>query len=433
VRQILLKKYPILENPPETSKAVASLHLAGNSRKNKHDRVDCLFLTAVEADAVDYLVTDDLGIHQKAKKIGLQERVVFSVDAIALLEALFPSHFTPPPAVQSVLAYALDSDDPIFQSFRADYPGFDTWLVKCKREHRQAWTIKTYDSQLLQGFSIVNEEKGLEYEIPKPALKICSFKISENSRGSRLGELLLKPIFDYAKVNNYASIFVETYAKQVELVNMLMSLGFEKFQECSRKKEIVLFKRMLFQEEEKEALSPLEFHIKFGPHVANFDGIQAFIVPITPRYHEILMPEIEGQLNLLPGSHAPGNGIKKAYLCKAGIRKMQPGDLIFFYRSSGGGQLSSYGIVENIVVSGDPVHIAKAVGTRTVYKFAEIEEMCQGKPVLAILFRLVGHPIEYLSLKALKNADVLTAAPQSIVSLSDLSKSWLKSKFVTSR
>jgi hypothetical protein len=430
IRLILLKKYPVLEHPPEISRAVISLSTTGSTRTDRHNQIDLLFLSAVEADAVDYLITDDLGIHQKAKKIGLQERVICSVDSIAVLEALFPFQILPPPAVQGVPAYALDTNDPIFQSFRSDYPDFDAWLVKCKKEHRQTWTIKTCEDNYLRGFCIVNEEKNLEYNIPQPTLKICSFKISESSRGGRLGELLLKPVFDYAKTNSYASIFVETYDKQVELVNMLMNLGFEKLEESSAKGELILFKRMFFEENERKAMPPLDFHIKFGPQIANFEDVRAFIVPINPKYHEILMPEIEEQMNLLPGSYASGNGIRKAYLCNAITRQISVGNLVFFYRSSGGGKLSSYGIVENAVVSTNPLHIAQAVGTRTVYNFSEIEIMCKSE-VLAILFRLVGLPCEDISLKSLIQADVLKSAPQSIVGLSETSKSWLKSKFAT--
>jgi hypothetical protein len=430
IRQILIQKYPVLQNPPATSEEVSRLV---KPNQNQHDTTDNLLLTAVEVDAVDYLVTDDLGIHQKAKRINLQEQIVCSADAVNILEALFPSCPTPPPAVQSILAYELDNNDAIFNSFRVDYPDFDQWLKKCKKEHRQAWTIKTIDSDSLKGVCIVNKETQLEYKMPEPALKICSFKISESYRGGRLGELLLKPIFEYAKANNYASIFIETYDKQVELTNMLMNFGFEALECGSNKGEIVLCKRMQYQAHERQNLSSLEFHVKFGPQVANFDQANAFIIPITPKYHETLMPEVEAQMNLLPGSAASGNGIRKAYLCRASIRQMQCGDLVFFYRSTGGGNLSCYGIIEKTIASSNPVHIAQAVGTRTVYSFSEIESMCGTGEVLAILFRLVGQAYDHLSLKTLIQSGIIKSAPQSIEGLSHSSKTWLQNKFTMSR
>jgi hypothetical protein len=138
LRKSLLGKYPPLPDPPLSVRIDSIL---GAVDENSHDWVDHQLLAALHADAVDTLVTEDVRIHRKAKRLGLQHRVAYVTEAITELDAL--SDAVPPalPAVETTKAHNLDSSDPIFVSVRRDYPEFDVWLTKCKREHRQAWIV----------------------------------------------------------------------------------------------------------------------------------------------------------------------------------------------------------------------------------------------------------------------------------------------------
>lgn len=128
MRTLLLKKYMELPNPPGLSEhLVATL---GMPALNSHDEVDYALLAAVEGDAVDILVTQDIKIHKKAIRLGIEERVATPEDAITIVRGLFPETPLAPPAVEHKLAHELDEQDPIFSSFRQDYPGFDKWLGK---------------------------------------------------------------------------------------------------------------------------------------------------------------------------------------------------------------------------------------------------------------------------------------------------------------
>jgi hypothetical protein len=139
VRKILLGKYPSLRDAPPIPD-VLTLEV-GSAQIDSNDWVDNALIAAVYSDAVDYLVTEDNGIIRKARRVGLQDRIVTLSDAAMILDGLIDSTPPPPPAVQDVKAHSLRESDPIFIGLREDYPGFDAWLRKCKLEHRQAWTI----------------------------------------------------------------------------------------------------------------------------------------------------------------------------------------------------------------------------------------------------------------------------------------------------
>jgi ribosomal protein S18 acetylase RimI-like enzyme len=422
MRRLLLKKYTELPQPPPLSdRLVAELTLP---KSGSNHEVDLLLLSAVEASAVDHLVTEDDGIHRRARRVGLGDRVVTVADALVMVRALFPTIPEPPPLVSPVPAYKLDERDPIFASFRFDYPTFDDWLIKCKREHRQAWTVEV--AGRYAGICIVKDEIPNEYGFPGKTLKICSLKIADQFRGYRYGELMLKTIFAYSVQNSYRGIFVEVFGKHQVLVDLLRDFGFEDAGE-SAKSERVLYKELIPEPEATRELAPLEFNIKYGPHAITLVGARAFIVPIQPRYHRLLFPELERQLQLATESHPFGNSIRKAYLSHSPIRKVSPGDLLLFYRSVSNQGVMSIGVAEGSLVSPDPAAITRFVGKRTVYSYAEIQRMA-GRDVLAMLFRQARGLNEPWGLDLLKRAGIIRRAPQSFAEIPAEAVNWIASQ-----
>ena len=421
-RSRLLGKYPVLKISMDIQPDVSIAY--SDVKPNSHNITDQILLSALVSEAVDYFVTDDLGIHAKASQLGIASRVATSEDALSIIQALFPTEPRKIPALKSIFAYELDAKDPIFESFRKDYPDFDDWLSKCKREHRPVLTINVGDSQL-QGVCILKKEDICDYDLPLPTLKICSFKVNEESRGLRYGELLLKGLFEYVTHKEFRTIYLETFEKQAALINLLTNFGFEVLESRSQKGELVLWKRLFFTNDEVQRTDPLEFNIRFGPRSLKMDNVGMFIVPIIPKYHTMLFPDFEEQLDIFPGQNPFGNGIRKAYLCRANIRSIFPGDVVTFYRSHDLQALTVYGVVEEITVSNIPEEIARAVGKRTVYKFDEIQEMCSSE-VLAISFRFCSMVDIPIKMKDLISNNVLKAPPQSIVSANQEGVKWLK-------
>ncbi len=418
-RRILVGKYALLAHPPSTSsRLVAAL---GAPAPNSHSAVDLLLLSAVDGNAVDYLVTEDDGIHRRARRVGLSDRVLTIADALETVRALFPTVPKTPPLVSALLAHQLVETDPIFASFREDYAGFDAWLAKCKREHRRAWVIRT--DEHYAGLCIVNNETQNAYGFQGKTLKICSLKIADGYRGHRFGELLLKTVFAYLVENKYECVFVEAFAKHQELFSLLLDFGFEDEAE-SPKGERVLMKRLLPRPPEQHRLGPLEFNVKYGPHALTLVGAKVLVVPIQPRYHDLLFPELRAQLALATESHPFGNSIRKAYLSHAKIRKIAAGDAILFYRSQQEPAVTAVGVAEATLVSSDAVEIARFVGRRTVYSYAEIEAMAK-KPVLAVLFRFARALQSPWDLDLLRRADIVKGAPQSFLQVKPESIPWI--------
>ena len=256
-------------------------------------------------------------------------------------------------------------------------------------------------------------------------LKICSFKVSEEYNGFRYGELLLKTIFNHAIVNRYDWIYITMFEKYGDLINLFEDFGFQNMNLKTEIGELIFSKPMSFSKKDHDSFDSLYFNVRYGPFALKIKGIPAYIVPIKPRYHRLLFPELEKQLELQPGYHPFGNSIRKAYLSKALIRTITPGSNIFFYRSADVHSVMSIGVVEDTLVSSSPTEIARYVGKRTVYTFSEIEKICQNE-VLAILFRqsrILGIPI---TLKELKENGVLAAAPQSIVTIPKEVLDWVQ-------
>lgn len=422
-RNLLVKKYPLLPNPPSPSDNMKTI--LGSFPLGSNDAIDITLLASVESDAVDFFVTSDVGIHKKARRIGLGQRVALPGEAIDLIESLFPITPLPPPAVHYMLAHELNINDPIFESFRSNYPEFDKWLAKCRKEHRDCWVIQI--GQEYRGIAIIKAEDQGEYGLDGPILKLCSFKISENSRGASLGELLLKAIFEYAVRNNFKYLYFETFEQQRELILLAETFGFKIHNELSTKGEMVMIKTISPSTEDQTKLSPLDYHIAFGPHYFKPSGVEAFAVPIQPHFHHLLFPDVDIQRQLFPGENSYGNSIRKAYLCNAPIRRIEPGDLLFFYHSRTTKGVTCLGVVEQTLVSSNPDEIVRFVGKRTVYSFPQIRLLCES-PVLALLFRHSRSFSQPIHMQTLFRNGVLSGPPQSIVTIPQEAVPWLIQK-----
>lgn len=422
LRQQQVRKYPLLGVPPSPSPEL--IRVIGDPPEGTNDWVDNQLLAALHANAVDYLVTEDQGLHRKARRLGVGERVTRVREAIALVSDLADVSPPPPPEVRSVPAYALDRADPIFDSFRGDYPRFDDWLQKCQLEHRQSWMIKgARDS--LAGVVIVNPEKDPPAPSSGRVLKICTMKVADDAFGLRYGELLLKVVFDYAVQNRYEWLYVTTFEKQAHLIQLLEDFGFAPAREQTGLGELQYVKAMV-PPADGSMLEPLEFHIRYGPPHVRADEAEWYVVPIQPRYSDLLFPETEAQFRL-PDPRPYGNAIRKAYLCHANVREIAPGSLLWFYRSESDQGLVALGVAESAVRSRAPDEIARAVGKRTVYSLDQIRAMCE-KEVLAVLFRQARVFQPPLALWQLIDGGVVTAPPQSITRIKPEGKAWLRSR-----
>lgn len=423
LRLRLIEKYPQLPNPPAPSTTL--LAEIGNPAHGANGWIDAHLIAALDRDLVDLLVTEDQGIHKRCGRLSRASQCRTISQALARLQDDLPAETTPPPAVKSLVAHELNDADPIFASFRGDYP-FDEWLTKCRREHRQCWVITLPGRADYAGVCIVNHEDRSWQDSHDPTLKICTFKIADDVLGMKLGELLLKTVFDHADANRYATLFIESLPKHAVLLNLLDCFGFHRSFEKSNG-EIEMRKRLV-PWGDVSSLDPFEYHRQFGPHKIRADGAKFFVVPIEPRFHSMLFPDLEPQRQLFEGTESYGNTIRKAYICNSGITKLERGSVLLFYRSQDTQRIDAAGIVEETLRTQDADELARFSRKRTVYERKDIEAKTSQGEALGILFRYAPVLRDNIDLKELIQAGVLKAAPQSIQQLKEEAVTWIQTR-----
>ncbi len=401
-----LKKYARLDAPPPLDNAMfsaAGIHIGGGN-----DQIDCTILTALAKDAVHFLITEDRRLHGKARGLKLEDRVLTIEQALAFFGAAFAKQAIQLPNLDLIRLHQIRDEltDPIFDSLRADYSGFDDWFIKSCQQGRQAWIARDQTGKL-GAICIykeeINQQITTSLQLPGRVLKLCTLKVEKNVRGQKIGELLLKAGFRHAIQNDYGIIYVTVKERQVELIDLLREFGFES-KGIDKNNDNVFVKEQPRQPPSAE-IDPVAYHIKFSPHFKGGANIGKFLVPIRPDYHELLFPDAsDRQLKLPFAGPQPGNAIKLAYICKAKTDAIKPGDVLIFYRSKDIQRCTTIGIVESVDRLDDPDIILERVLKRTVYTKKEIEDKCSSGGCLVMLFRLQAHlpqPVEMSALETL--------------------------------
>jgi predicted nucleic acid-binding protein len=353
-----LNTYPILEHSPDQNKDDAYLSIVGTPSKI-NDEVDNAILYSVYKDAVDFLITEDKGIHKKSIQLDIGDRVLCVEEGIGVFgKELLREEVVKPPALKEDAVHNLNLSDPIFDSLKKEYgeSDFSDWFKKSSREGRKCWVHYRLDDSI--GALLIRkiENEAIQSIPPLPAkkrLKVATLKVTH--------------------------------------------VGYK-----------------------IASMHPLEISNMFYPSLYDGEKVNKFLVPIRPEYHQRLFTEHKSrQTSLL--EHAgefivEGNTIKKAYLSSSKIRNLSPGDILLFYRTVDS-EITSLGLVEKVLYGlQDKDEIFRNVRKRTVYSLEEIEKMAQ-KPTLVILFKWHFHLPSTLKLKDLKKIGV--SVPQSIAQISD--------------
>lgn len=429
IRELLFKKYAALASPPAVTSAITSL--LGTPSRDSHDWVDLHLLAALKSHAVDFLVTDDIGIIRKARRLGLTDTVVSVAEAHELLNHLFPAAPVPPPAVERVPVYSVDIADPIFDSLKLDYPknadsrGFEEWFADCQRQGRECWVVQS-DEGGLAAICIFKPEENPGYGMRGAAIKLCTFKVSESYSGRYLGELLLKTAFALAERTPCCWLYTTTFPPQERLISFLEDFGFFHL-DTKENGELVMAKTTDAARHTSTSVSALNYHVLLGPPAARIADVPGYLVPIQPRYHRLLFPEMEAQQSLWNGTTPYGNSIRKAYLCNAQVRTIAAGHNLFFYRSQDDQAVTVHGVVEAVMVSSDAREVARFVGKRTVYPYADIVDLCATE-VVAILFRQARRLRSPIGRQEMDKNGMVDSHPQSITTIPMEVSSWLATR-----
>lgn len=392
-----------------------------------NDACDNRILWALHQNAAHALVTEDQGLHRKARQEGLSGRVYFIQEAHDWLRRLHEPGEVVLPNIDEVQLHTLTGqlESAFFDSIRLSYAGFNAWFERSARKGRHAWVYREPGRDAVEAVCIFDIQVDERIDdagtvLPGPALKLCTFKVGEAVRGRKIGELFLRAAFQYATAHRCEHIFLHAdNTQQDHLTSLLSDFGFS--QAGIYEQDAVFVKEHPVHPPALQ-MDPLEYVRRFYPHYNGGADVRKFIVPIRPRYHNILFPDCAIPGRALPAHHPRrhvGNAIKLAYLSNAPSNQPRAGDVVLFYRSSDQQAITTIGVVELYEAHTSADVIAQLVSRRTVYSMPEIAEMAE-RTTKVLLFRLIRnfeHPVTYDQLR--RDLRVIRGWPQSITEITD--------------
>lgn len=425
-----IKKFPVIGKMAGIDQTLLEAKYGRIRRPN--DLVDATLLHALDIGVADFLVTEDQGLHERAERISstFGARVLYVADAVSFLRTTYEAVAVVFPAVVEMEANTISQDDPIFVSLRGDYPGFDNWWrEKCVRPMRKCWVVM--DEGNVAGLLVRKDEKSGDTDATlsgQKILKICTFKVRTESRGVKLGELLLKQVLWYAQSNNHDVVYLTTFPGQQTLMALLEYYGFRHTHDNANGEKV--YEKAIGRDRllRPDGISLFDLARENYPRFATGDGVAAYAIPIQEEFHEILFPELmnRNQFSLFgdTGFQRPGNTIRKVYLCRAPAQLTQPGALLFFYKGKSESQpsqaITTVGVLEEMKLAHSTEELRRLAGGRSVYSDTQLRNLAatQNRPVKVINFLLAAHLEPPMQLAALKSSSVFAGhPPQSIKNL----------------
>ena len=387
-----LAQYSQIENPPVLS--IAERDNLGLHQANDNDKVDNNILFALYRGAAHILVTNDDGIHKKATKIGIGDKVYRLDQFIQFLQHSSSKNadldYT---GVSEKYLYEINKGQSFFDSLRRSYNGFDNWYQKSASQQRKCWCIEDCNNNVVAIciYKIEHDEILTDNgDVTKGSiLKLCTFKVDAKARGKKLGERLMYIAFDYCAKNGIDWVYLHTYGEEQQtLVGLCEEYGFSFLGKY--KQDDVYIKPMKLQD---DCTSTLDSLVKYYPFFKDAN-VNKFIIPIQPKYHEDLFPDISSMKGSLFDKEqdlysCQGNTIKKAYLSHSRIKVINKGDIVLFYRSHDRKSIQCMGVVENAFFSDDVDEIFSSIAKRTIYSYDELKRITN-KRTLVILFRFIA-------------------------------------------
>lgn len=223
----------------------------------------------------------------------------------------------------------VDLTDRFFDSLKAQYEEFSDWFARKSAE--AAYVIDGKPGEGLRGFLYLKVEIGkiLDVHPPLPAkrrLKVGTLKV--NARGTKLGERIIKRIFDHAILENVSEVYVTVFDTHASLVHLFKRYGFEQkgVKSTPNGDELVLLR----------ALDDLAHDIVKDYPLMQTAGKSKWLLAIKPKFHTALLPDsilkTEDPASEEDVPHT--NSIHKVYIAGLSLNRMKRGDLVVIYRTT---------------------------------------------------------------------------------------------------
>lgn len=395
--------------------------------KSQNDFFDTDIVKEVYNGRVDYLITEDRGIHRKATILGISEKV-FNIETF--LEKCIAEN--PDLKDYQVLAVKkeyfgnINLEDEFFDSFKEDYAEFKDWF---NRKSDNISYVCTVDNKIKAFLYLKVEEPSEPYRDINPAfpekkrLKIGTFKVT--STGLKLGERFLKIIFDNAVRYEVDEIYVTIFGnseEQLRLIYILEDWGFRHWGEKLTQNGT----EQVFIRECIPVPNLVRPKLSF-PAISR--NTQKWIVPIYPAYHTELFPDsiLNNESPEDFSENEPHrNAIKKVYISRAFNRNLSGGDLVLFYRTGGhyAGVVSTIGVVENVITNiRDENHFIELCRKRSVFTDKKLKEHWNynkyNRPFIVNFLYIDSFPMPKVNLKKLRELNIMQNAPRGFEPLTE--------------
>lgn len=424
-----LESYVVLKSVAPDQPSVAAVRKKFDRSSN--DRIDTDLLNECVAGRVDGLITEDRKIHQKAAVLDIADSV-YSIDSF--LEKVTAEN--PELVDYQVLSIKktvfgkVSLADTFFDSFRQEYPGFDRWFNR--KSDEIAYICNTDSGHVIAFLYLKREGPEESYAditppfVPKRRIKIGTLKVSAN--GFKIGERLLKIVFDNAMLNAVDEIYLTMFERtddHIRLRNLLQEWGFLKFgvKHSDAGEENVYvrdFSPKIDSDNPKKTYPYLSIRAR------------KFIVPIYPDYHTELLPDsvlrTESPVDFVE-SRPNRNAISKVYISRSVFRELGPTDIIVFYRTASGGP-AYYTAVATTLGVVDSVHtnvrslsdFLRLCRKRSVFSDRELAAhwnySASNRPFVVNFLYVYTFP-KRMNRKALIEAGIMGDAPRGFQSLTD--------------
>lgn len=333
--EVLKTVAPLMQNVKEISKKYDV---------TENDQNDTLLLNEVFSGRIDILISEDKKIHLKAADLGIQDKVFSISSFIEKARAENPA-LVDYEVLNIRKEYFGDIiiDDPFFDSFKNDYPEFETWF---KKKSQEVAYVAYSDKNLYAFLYIKIEGKDENYHNikptfqPKKRLKVGTFKVLSN--GYRIGERFLKIIFDNALINKVDEIYFTIYNRslgQQMLINLMEEWGFNLYGSKGNDNELVYVRDF---HAKVDLLNPKKTYPYFSLNS------NVFLIPIYPEYHTELLPDSYLKTETpadFKDDEPHRNALSKVYISRSYERNIKSGDILIFYRTAPRGVPAYYGSV----------------------------------------------------------------------------------------
>lgn len=225
----------------------------------------------------------------------------------------------------------VDLGDGFFDSLKAQYKEFPDWFAKKTEANEPVYVVDEETSGALRGFVYLKREDELIDDVtpplpPAPRLKVGTLKVI--AKGTKLGERIIKRIFDRAFEEGVQEIYVTVFDTHQKLVDLFKRYGFEEkgIKETTNGTELVLVR----------SLTSLTGDIIKDYPFIHTEGRDIYLLAIKPAWHTNLFadsilktedPEIVKDV-----SHT--NTIHKVYVAGLSLTRMKRGDIVVMYRTT---------------------------------------------------------------------------------------------------